>query len=458
MSRTLCAHGKRRGGKLSFSMIDSILSFLYGDKLAADVREPVFAFDLAHLLGGPANEGVLSFGILMPNPAFWIQLLSFMVLGVMLGLVASVVNYNLIVLRRRPSTLAVTDPTIEAMLIAFGITIPLCIAFPYVIIDAFGVRNYVIKFCLATISPVLTMFHSLEAVFGTSPRCSETSFARYALYMASPLEISFDQRNCRPIKVKVARTLRALGDFVLFLVVLGLYQSIFGPSRYQPFATGNKFPPLDSYSHSLKHLFNLGHLGNNLVAALLLQLYLTTFCLGLQAVTNLVAGIETKRVMSDALFGSSSPSEFWGRNWNTLIHGVLKRAIYKPALRYLPKAFAAIAAFLFSGLFHEYILSALFYFPNDEIDSSGQCQHCYVPSYGRNVIFFLINAFIIAAEHKVGGASIFAWIKSNLPIPMVSLLVVSTALPFAHFFTADYILSDYFLHGRIGFPLIVSLQ
>ena len=439
-------------------MIDSILSFLYGDKLDVDVREPIFVFDVAHLLGGPAHRGVLSYGVLMPNPAFWVQLLSFMVLGVMLGLVASVVNYNFIVLRRRRSVSAPTDPSIAAMMVAFGITIPLCIAFPYAIIAVLGVRNYIIKFCLATISPVLTIFHSIEAVFGTSPKCAETSFGSYALYMSSPLEICFDQKSCRPIKVKVTHTLRALGNFALFLLILGLYQSIFGPSRYQPFAGGNTFPPLDSYSHSFKDLLNPAHLGNNLVAALLLQLYLTTFCLGLKVVTNLVAGIETKKVMSDAIFGSTSPSDFWGRRWNTLIHGVLKRAIYKPALRYLPRASAATAAFLFSGLFHEYILSALFYVPYYELDANGQCKSCYVPSYGRNMLFFLINAFIIATEHKVGGAPIFAWIKSNLPIPVVSLLVVSTALPFAHLFTADYILSKYFVHGQIGFPLIVALQ
>mmetsp|Transcript_3273 Transcript_3273/g.9423 ORF Transcript_3273/g.9423 Transcript_3273/m.9423 type:complete len:177 (+) Transcript_3273:870-1400(+) len=174
--------------------------------------------------------------------------------------------------------------------------------------------------------------------------------------------------------------------------------------------------------------------------------------------TNIVAGVETKQVMSDALFGSTSPSQFWGQKWNTLIHGVLKRAVYKPALRYLPKAFAATAAFLSSGLFHEYILSAVFYVHNYELDVNGECRWCYVPSYGRNLVFFLINAIIIAAEHKVGGASIFTWIQTNLPIPLISLLVVSTALPFAHLFTADYILSDYFVHGRIGFPLIVQMH
>ena len=193
------------------------------------------------------------------------------------------------------------------------------------------------------------------------------------------------------------------------------------------------------------------------MAALLLQLYLTTFCLGLKAITNIVAGVETKQVMSDALFKSTSPSQFWGERWNTLIHGVLKRGVYKPALRYLPKAFAATLAFSCSGLFHEFILSAIFYVHHYERDANGECRLCYVPSYGHNLVFFLINAIIIAAEHKVGGASIFQWIKVNLPIPLVSLLVVGTALPFAHLFTADYILSDYFVHGKIGFPMIVNL-
>ena len=436
-------------------MITSLLSCLYGDKLDVDDREPIVTFDVAHLLGGPAAKGVLSFGILLPNPAFWMQLISFMMLGVLLGLVVAVLNYNLIVLRRRPST---PKPSIEALFVAFGISIPLCVVFPYAVIATFNVRNYVIKFCLATISPVLTIFHSLEAVFGTSPRCAEMSFAQYALYMASPLEVCFDRSTCRTMKTTMTHTLRALVEFALFLSVLGLYQSIFAPFRYQPFATSTEFPPLNSFSHSLRELLTLGHLGNNLVAALLLQLYLTTFCLGLKAITNIVAGFETKQVMSDALFKSTSPSQFWGERWNTLIHGVLKRGVYKPALRYLPKAFAATIAFSCSGLFHEFILSAIFYAHRYERDANGECTLCYVPSYGRNLVFFLINAIIIAAEHKVGGASIFQWIKTNLPIPLVSLLVVGTALPFAHLFTADYILSDYFVHGNIGFPMIVPLH
>ena len=87
-------------------MITSLLlvSFLYEDKLDVDDREPIVTFDVAHLLGGPADKGVLSFGILLPNPAFWMQLISFMMLGVLLGLVVAVLNYNLIVRRRCPST------------------------------------------------------------------------------------------------------------------------------------------------------------------------------------------------------------------------------------------------------------------------------------------------------------------------------------------------------------------
>ena len=37
-------------------MIDSTLSFLYGDKLDVDEREPVFAFDVARFLEGQLME------------------------------------------------------------------------------------------------------------------------------------------------------------------------------------------------------------------------------------------------------------------------------------------------------------------------------------------------------------------------------------------------------------------
>ena len=431
------------------------------DKLDTDLRQPAFSFDLAFLLGGPQKQdnnegvGVLTFGVVLPNPLFWIQLVAFMALEVVLGCIAAVINYNLIVCRRNLHNSVESKGyvrSVEPYLVGL-VTISLCVIFPYLIISAFNVRNMIIKFCLATIMPVLTIFHTMEAVFATSPACVESTMGRYVWYSASPLEVCFDPVTCQPIKAKL--TLEAVRDFAVFLMILGIYQSVFGPCAYEPFDTQ---VPLDSMDHTIRDLLSFAHLFNNLVAAILLQLYLTTFCLGLKVVTNLLVGVETKRVMSNAIFDSSSPSDFWGRKWNTLIHGVLKRATFKPAVRHFPKSIAAMAAFLASGLFHEWILSAIFYVHDYERDERGQCQQCYQPSYGRNLLFFSINAIIMATEYFVGKWCVFRWISRTLPKPLVSILVVCTALPFAHLFTADYIKSDYFYHGQIGFPLLIQLS
>ena len=82
----------------------------------------------------------------------------------------------------------------------------------------------------------------------------------------------------------------------------------------------------------------------------------------------------------------------------------------------------------------------------------------YVPGYGRNTLFFVWNAIIIGFEYAIGGAAIFQLFKKHLPLTVVSLLVASTALPMAHWFTNDYIRSDFFTDGQIGFPLIVRVD
>ena len=81
--------------------------------------------------------------------------------------------------------------------------------------------------------------------------------------------------------------------------------------------------------------------------------------------------------------------------------------------------------------------------------------HSYSPIYGRSTTFFVWNAIIIGLEHMVGGAKIFQLLKNNLPRIAVSLLVSLTALPMAHWFTFDYVKSDFFHDGQIGFPMIV---
>ena len=170
--------------------------------------------------------------------------------------------------------------------------------------------------------------------------------------------------------------------------------------------------------------------------------------------------------------------------WNLTVHGILKRGVYKPVRTRFSRFIASAATFMASGLFHEWLLSSE-YLPciilytivpiltlNDnflQMPSSnvvvfypdfedGSCSPlCYLPGYGRNTLFFLWNAFIISLEYAIGGFALFQLCRAHLPLPFVSLLVASTALPMAHWFTNDYVRTDFFSDAQIGFPLIVRV-
>jgi hypothetical protein len=65
------------------------------------------------------------------------------------------------------------------------------------------------------------------------------------------------------------------------------------------------------------------------------------------------------------------------------------------------------------------------------------------------------NAIIIALEYSIGGAVVFQLMKNNLHPTVLSLFVSLTALPMAHWFTHDYVKSDFFHDGQIAFPMVI---
>ena len=103
------------------------------------------------------------------------------------------------------------------------------------------------------------------------------------------------------------------------------------------------------------------------------------------------------------------------------------------------------------------LLTTVVFYPDDD---NGACSGgiCYLPGYGRNSIFFIWNATLMAIEYAVGGAAIFQLLKKHLPLTVISLMVTFTALPTGHWFTNDYVRSDYFVDGQIGFPMIVRVE
>ena len=59
-------------------------------------------------------------------------------------------------------------------------------------------------------------------------------------------------------------------------------------------------------------------------SAVLFQQYLTTFMFGIGAAQMIISGIKSVEGMHNPIFTCSSPSDFWGKKWNLIIHGALK--------------------------------------------------------------------------------------------------------------------------------------
>jgi hypothetical protein len=193
----------------------------------------------------------------------------------------------------------------------------------------------------------------------------------------------------------------------------------------------------------------------------LFQMYLTTYCEGLAFACTAATGYQTQVVMMNPLFGSKSPSDFWGRRWNLLVHSVLKNGVFKPVRKYCSKTTAAVAAFLASGFFHEWLLLAVFLPGPSQLDQdTGAClSSCYKPAYGSAILFFLWQAVLICIEMTVGGSPFFSYLGETLPQPVKTGLIVSMGIPLGHYFMEPYFRSGFFfLHASPGLPMIQLVQ
>jgi hypothetical protein len=138
---------------------------------------------------------------------------------------------------------------------------------------------------------------------------------------------------------------------------------------------------------------------------------------------------------------------------NNLTSYDLKRGVFKPVYMYSSRSIASIAAFIASGLFHEWLI----YFIFDMHLEEG--SHAVTKSaLGKQTAFFVWNAVVIVLESIVGNAVIFKWISQTMPKLVVVGLVLCTALPVAHWFLHCYFKSELFVHGELAFPLIRVLE
>jgi len=400
-----------------------MLSSLFADKLINLVERTTHAIQV---------HGT-TFGLSFPSTSFWTQLTVTLIISEFFIFAIAGIVYHVVIPNRSTKT-----TTIFPYLIGFGLCAPLCIMYPFFIMDFLDIRNQVLRFCVCGILPIVSIFHCTEAMFNHSPHSVEASFRNYAIYYMSVVEIVFDEKTNRLVKPSNAYIISRVKDFGINLLTISAYNSIMKHLQYQAFECDINATTA-SPSELLHGIFGWKLLMNNLTMTLLLHLYLSTFSSALCIMVLVAFGAKSRTVMNNPLMMTTSPSDFWGRRWNLLVHGCLKRGVFKPVLERSSKAIALWSTFIASGLFHEYILICI-------------CPNCPL-DFGKQTAFFIWNAIVVSLEHIVGKHSVFQSMK-KLPKPVITVLVLSIAMPIAHWFLHGYTNSMLFEHGEFAFGIV----
>mmetsp|Transcript_29691 Transcript_29691/g.45530 ORF Transcript_29691/g.45530 Transcript_29691/m.45530 type:complete len:443 (-) Transcript_29691:89-1417(-) len=435
----------------SSSILQALLS-QFTDKLEQDTREPIFTFqfpaNLIALLGkanienDPSSSTTVYYGLLGPKLLFWWQLILLVAIQSINAVAVACFIYKFIIKQRGTTT---------AFLSGYAIVLPYVLWMPFKLCRALELQNMAQMLTLA-VSTALVFFRCFEAMYGTSPAKVEQDLLSYCLYYCALVQLRFDSETGKPIKVTKEEMQTKVLQFAPNFFLMGVLNSIFHCFTYLPFPTSIL---TDQTAESWADLFHWGHLCNNLALAFLTYFGLDTGSLLIGCSINLISGCSTISMNDEPLTKSTSVSDFWGRRWNQLVHGVLKRGIFKPVRNYFPKSIATIVTFVFSGLFHEYVIlvTAL---KNESLSSQGTNTH-YDPRYGKHMAFFAWNGFMMIVEYFLADNFILLWIGNKLPQPIKTMIILMLVIPISHWFTHEYVNSGFYDDLSIGYPKIVRL-
>ncbi len=181
-----------------------------------DYREPILTFSL------PVDGDNTVYGIFWISNLYWIEVLLLVCLNVLLATVTGAVVYKVII---EPGK---TDTPI-AKILGFGALLPFWITWPTTIFQLLDVRNLLFKFILGGVTPTITLFRVLEAIYGCCPPHATKSFQDFVVYFGSVLVFTRDEKTGDYVKASAPMKLMCLRKFVILLLITGLFQSILSP-------------------------------------------------------------------------------------------------------------------------------------------------------------------------------------------------------------------------------------
>lgn len=425
----------------------SFLASIFSKKFEADDREPLWFLTLPSIPYLSTHAGTTTtLGLTGMDPTFWVISFLLLMIQSVINVITAVAVYEFILKQQG---------TVQSYFIGYGIVCPVILYIPFILIPSLDLRNMTFLTCVAISSPALLVFRCMEAMHGVLPTFAydlkkphdKNSLSKFMLYYAASIQFNFD-----PVTEEIVFTTRTeifqrTVHFARMFVESSILYSILLPCDYHP------FPQREI--HNVLDLFYWGNLGNNFLVAYLTGIALEAGVTGLALMTSISSGISTSTFNDNPLLASSSPSDFWGRRWNKIVGSGLRRGVFRPLRKGgYSRSLAAFATFVASGCLHEYVLLMMSLRGGVPNNPTGEP---FVPSYGRQWIFFTWNGAVLLVEHALQGTAVIRFLQNNLPKPARTALVLLTVIPIAHFFTDEYVNSCFYSDISMGFPLIVKI-
>ena len=415
-----------------------VLEALFHDKHFTDSRPTVFLGTL------PFSDTEYKIGLVVDsNPSFHVlMLLTIFVQIILLQCFSIVIWYGVI----RQASRA------RAIVCGLGLIIPMSFVLPIVILNYWDVRNTSVRFGFILL-PLMIPFKCCEAMFGSHNKVADLhrqSLTAYRYYAGFPQLPIVNEKGVVPFKSPDLVLVIKQGFFWLF--VTSVIYSILEPYNFRP------FPHDTTLDDSFLPTLHPGRMYNSFTQCCL---FFTTLIFAMKT-TGLLCMLTSGYHAVDhfvfdrqPLWCSTSPRDFWGSRWNTLIHHHLKVGVYKPVRKFgWSTMVATLATFLASALIHEFISYVQFFRTDAQILEDA--PYYAAGAWGKHLVFFGWNALLILLQDVVQKhvPQLERWTES-WPGWLKSHLVILLSMPVGHCFMDDITDGGYFRHLRPVIPVIV---